>query len=305
MAWSTNQLNSVTALFQAAKAYGMCLITGKNLMDRNAPASLLDEEDKGERASRWLIEEWNGVGRLYYAVTPRFAPSSTREQLEMAGRLLKEYPGVYMQTHLSENRDELRWVQELFPACKDYLEIYEQAGLLTDRSFFGHGIHLSADERRRISRAGATVVHCPSSNLFLGSGLFDWEGFDRVALGTDVGAGTSLSMLTTMGEAYKGSQLLGRAKDPLELLWSCTMGAAEALGLSDEIGRFKAGSYADFVVVDYMPDELAAGRIDALSAGGQQMLENILFGMQILSADCRISETYVKGEKVYASGWDF
>lgn len=305
MAWSTNQADSVTALFKQAKLYGMCLITGKNLMDRNAPDSLLDGKDKGEADTRRLIAEWDGVDRLHYAVTPRFAPSSTPEQLAMAGRLLQEYPTVYMQTHLSENSSEQAWVQELFPACRDYLEVYERAGLLTDRCFFGHSVHLSTDERERISRAGATAVHCPTSNMFLGSGLFDWEGFGRVALATDVGAGTSLSMLTTMGEAYKVSRLIGKPRSPLELLWSCTQGAAEALGLSDEIGSFKAGSYADFVVVDYNPDGVTDERIEALLDGDAMPLEHLLFGLQVMSDDCRIIETYVKGELAYSCRWDF
>ncbi|HYS47126.1 MAG TPA: guanine deaminase, partial [Rhizomicrobium sp.] len=221
---------SVEALFESALVRGMRLIAGKVLMDRNAPADICDTAETGYQDSRDLIRAWHGRERLGYAVTPRFAPTSSARQLELAGRLLKENPGVRLQTHLSENHDEIAIVRRLFPDCGDYLSVYEKFGLVTGRSVFAHGIHLSDGEWQRLRRAGSALAFCPTSNLFLGSGLFDSEAARThhvpVGLGTDVGGGTSLSLLQTMNEAYKVSQLRKAPLDPFQLFNMATLGGA-------------------------------------------------------------------------------
>ena len=220
MAYATVHPASVTALFSVASEYNMCMLTGKVLMDRNAPAGLTDTAGQGESESRSLIETWHGKGRNRYVITPRFAISCSMEQLLAAGRLHGQYPDTYIQTHLSENKDEIDSTLSLCPDCQDYLEVYERAGLVTDRSVFGHCIHLSDSECRRLAEAGSVIAHCPTSNLFLGSGLFDMQQANRLGmqtvLATDVGAGTSFSLLRTMGESYKVQQLNGYPMSVLE-----------------------------------------------------------------------------------------
>jgi len=257
---------SVDTLFAAAQARGMRLIAGKVLMDRHAPDGLRDDVVQAERDCVDLIARWHGEGRLAYAMTVRFAPTSTPAQLAMAGSLCAAYPDMYMQTHLAENRAEVRWVRELFPDARSYLDVYERAGLLNARSVFAHGIWLDDEDRTTLSDAGAQIAHSPSSNLFLGSGLFDWPAAEdagvAVSMASDVGGGTSLSMLRTLGDAYKVQALAGNRLTAWKALHSATLGAAVALGLSDEIGSLTTGCAADVCVWDWAVGPVAQRRME-------------------------------------------
>lgn len=302
VAYPTVHPTSVDALFQAASAVNMRLITGKILMDRNAPEGLTDTPDQGERESRALIEKWQGTGRNGYAITPRFAITSSPEQLKMAARLHADYPDTYIQTHLSENRNEITTTLDLCPGHSDYLEVYERAGLITDRTLLGHGIHLSDNELKRLAAAKAIIAHCPTSNLFLGSGLFEMkranEAGVQTVLATDVGGGTSFSMFKTMGESYKVQQTAGYPVSALELLYKSTLGAAKALQLDDKIGSFLPGKEADFIVVNSAVTPTQELRRNYLIRNGKWTIENQLFGLQILGDDRNISATYLMGKKV-------
>ncbi|RHJ91358.1 guanine deaminase [Parabacteroides bouchesdurhonensis] len=302
MAYATVHPESVDALFTIASEYDMCMLTGKVLMNRNAPKGLLDSTEKGEADTRRLIEKWHGKGRNRYVITPRFAITCTLDQLESAGRLHAEYPDTYIQTHLSENRDEIDSVLSLYPGHSDYLEVYERTGLMTDRTVFGHCIHLSKEECKRLASAGATIAHCPTSNLFLGSGLFNMSLANTFAikttLATDVAGGTSFSMFRTMGEAYKVQQLNGYPVSALELLYKCTLGSAKALHLEDKIGSFTPGSDADFIVVDYASTDSQQLRKEYLQRTNNWNIENKLFGLQILGDDRAITATYLTGKQV-------
>ncbi|HMO45288.1 MAG TPA: guanine deaminase [Rubrivivax sp.] len=255
---------SADALFGAALERGMRLISGKVLMDRHAPPTLCDEVEGAERDCRELIERWHGRGRLAYALTPRFAPTSSGAQLAMAGRLLASHDGLYMQTHVAENRDEVRWVAELFPQARSYLEVYEGHGLLGPRSVLAHGIWLDDADRERLAARGAQIAFCPSSNLFLGSGLFGWTAAEDagvpISLGSDVGGGTSLSMQRTMADGYKVQALAGTRLSAWALLHAATRGAALALGLQREIGSLEGGATADLCVWDWAASPLARHR---------------------------------------------
>lgn len=305
MAYATVHKESVNALFSVASEYNMQMLTGKVLMNRNAPQSLMDTEESGEADSRELIEAWHKKGRNLYVITPRFSITSTHGQLISAARLHEEYPDTYIQTHLSENRNEIDSALELSPECSDYLEVYERAGLVTERSVFGHCIHLSDSECRRMAEAGAIIAHCPTSNLFLGSGLFDMQQANRIniqtTLATDVGAGTSFSLFRTMGESYKVQQLNGYPMSVFELLYKCTRGTAKALKLDDKIGSFDQGRDADFIVVDSTATPSQQMRKDYLERKGKWNLENKLFGIQTLGDDRNIVATYVAGNPVYQS----
>ncbi|MDP3084843.1 MAG: guanine deaminase, partial [Rubrivivax sp.] len=246
---------SAETLFAAAAARGMRLIAGKVLMDRHAPDGLRDDVAGAERDCEDLIERWHGRGRNAYAVTVRFAATSSPEQLAMAGALCRRHPGVYLQTHVAENTDEVRWIAELFPEARSYLDVYHRHGLLHERAVLAHGIWLDAADRALLQASGAQISHCPSSNLFLGSGLFDWQAAvdsgHRVSMGSDVGGGTSLSMQRTLAEAYKVQALRGTRLSPWSALHAATLGAAQALGLDGEIGRLEAGATADLAVWDW------------------------------------------------------
>ena len=289
---------SVDAFFEQAHKLDLRMIAGKVLMDRNAPDYLTDTAESGYADSKELIERWHGKGRLHYAVTPRFAPTSTPKQLALAGKLFQEYPDLYMHTHLSENRKEIEWVRELFPERKGYLDVYDHHGLIGARSVFAHGVHLCDDECRRLGETGSAVAFCPTSNLFLGSGLFDLEkveGFGvRVGLGTDVGAGTSFSQLQSLNEAYKVMQLQGKKLDPFKSLYLATLGGARALYLDDRIGSLQPGKDADFVVLDYKATPLIEYRLSQARS-----LEERLFALMTLGDDRAVKETYAAGVSVH------
>ena len=289
---------SADALFEAADRRQMRMITGKVLMDRNAPAWLSDDVDGAERDCRELIARWHGRGRNAFAVTVRFAPTSTPEQLAMAGRLVRDQADLYMQTHVAENRDEVAWVRSLFPQARSYLDVYDRAGLLNARAVLAHGIWLDADDRAVLRDSGAQVAHSPSSNLFLGSGLFDWPAMldagAAVSLATDVGAGTSLSMIRTMADAYRVQALNGQRLTAWVALHSATRASAEALGLGDEIGSLEVGQLADLCVWDWARGPVAEHR-DHLARG----LHERIFAWMILADERNLVEARVAGQVQY------
>jgi guanine deaminase len=291
--------HSADALFDAAAARGMRLVAGKVLMDRHAPDDLRDDVRQAERDCIDLIERWHGHGRNSYAVTVRFAPTSTPRQLAMAGDLCRQDATLYMQTHVAENRDEVRWVGELFPDARSYLDVYDRVGLLHPRSVLAHGIWLDAADRAALRDAGAQVAFCPSSNLFLGSGLFDWRaavdaGF-AVSLASDVGGGTSLSMQRTLADAYKVQAMAGQRLTAWSALHACTRGAAEALGLGHEIGRLEPGLVADFTVWDW-----TASEVDAERQRLARSLHEKLFAWMTLADERHLVATWVAGRCRYA-----
>ena len=291
---------SVDALFEAAERRGMRMVAGKVLMDRNAPAALLDTPERAYEESKALIERWHGRGRALYAITPRFAPTSSDAELEAAGALRREHPGTYVQSHLSESADEVAWVRDLFPERSDYLDVYAHHGLAGRGSIFAHGVHLTEAEWERLYETGTALAHCPTSNLFLGSGLFDLARAKDprrpvdVALGTDVGAGTSLSMLTTMNEAYKVAALRGTHVRAVKAFYLATLGAARALGLEDRIGTLAPGSEADIVVLDPNATPLLAFR-----TGRSASIEETMFLLMVMGDDRAIRATYVGGRLAY------
>lgn len=291
---------SADALFAAAHERGMRLVAGKVLMDRHAPDGLRDDVAGAERDCIELIDRWHGCGRLAYALTVRFAPTSTDAQLAMAGRLLQAHPGAYMQTHVAENRDEVRWVAELFPAARSYLDVYHRHGLLNERAVLAHGIWLDEADRALLAATGAQLAHCPTSNTFLGSGLFDWRAAEAagaaVSIATDVGGGTSLSMTRTLAEAYRVQALQGRRLTAWKALYAATRGAARALRLEHEIGSFDAGCAADLVVWDWARGPVAAHR-DALARTACEAGEPHarVFAWMMLGDERNVVETRVAG----------
>jgi len=290
----TVHARSVDVLFEAAARRGLRLIAGKVLMDRNCPEALRDTPESAYRESKALIERWHGQDRLRYAITPRFAPTSSEAQLERAGRLAAEHPDVYVHTHLAENANEVGWVAELFPDSRSYVDVYERFGLLRERSVFAHCIHLDDTDRRRMGASGATMAFCPSANLFLGSGLFDLAAAEmhgaRVGLGTDVGAGTTFSLLRLLGEAYKVVQMTGQSLSPERALYLATLGGARALHIDDAVGSFAPGKEADFVVLDPEATPLLARRCRAATTPSER-----LFALMTLGDDRAVAETFVQG----------
>ena len=290
------------ALFAAAGKRHMALVTGKTMMDRNAIPACQDDPETGARESAELYAKWHGKGRLRYAVTPRFAVTSTEAQLKLAGELLGSLPDALMQTHLSESPAEIAMVKQLFPSAKDYTDVYDRFGLLSPRSLFAHGIHLSERECARLSESGSTVVHCPTSNTFLGSGLMSMTHLRKeprpvhLGLATDVGGGTSYSMLATMAEAYKVQMLAGYKPSAFELFHMATRGNAERLKLADQIGALEYGKWADIVVLDPRATPVLASRHEL-----SQSLEDVLFALAILGDDRTVRATYVAGKKVHSS----
>ena len=293
-AFGSSHPASIDALFTAAEARGMAMLGGKVMMDRNAPDSVLDTAQSSYDDSRALIERWAGRGRLTYAITPRFAITSTPEQLEAAGALAAEYPDLPVQTHLNENRAEIDLTLSLYPRARDYLDIYERYGLLGPRSLMGHAIYLNAREIRRMAETGTRAIHCPTSNLFLGSGLFDRDGLREAGVvtgvATDIGGGTSWSMLRTLDEAYKVSQMKGQRMTPLASFHWATRGNALALGMADRIGTLDVGTDADLVVLDAGATPAMRLRADTVETLAQE-----LFLLQTLGDDRSVVETYVAG----------
>jgi guanine deaminase len=292
--------HSVTVFFEEAERLGLRMIAGKVLMDREAPADLLDTPQRGYDESKALIATWHGHGRSLYAVTPRWAGSSTPAQLEVAGALWREHPGTYLQTHIAETRDEVALVTSRFPERTGFLNIYDHYGLVGPRAILGHGIWLSDGERKRLREAGAALAHCPTSNLFLGSGLLDLSRSTaraqrmHVGVATDLGAGTSFSMLQTLGEAYKVARLRGGTLCATEALYLATRGAAAALHLEDRIGSVEPGREADLVVLDLASTPFLAWR-GALC----ESLEELLFVQLMLGDDRAVRATWAAGRLVH------
>ena len=292
---------SVEAFFSASHARNMRMIAGKLLMDRGAPDGLLDTARCGYDESKALIASWQGRGRQHYAVTPRFALTSTEAQLEAAGALLGEHEEVYLQTHLSENPREAEAVAALFPGDESYTAVYDRFGLLGPRSLFGHCIHLGDSERARLCESGSVAVFCPTSNLFIGSGLFDRDRARdqrfplRTALATDVGGGTDYSMLRTAGAAYKVLQLQGQNLAPLQAFYDITLGNARALDLDDHIGALELGREADLVVLDARATPAMAHRMETVEGD----LAEELFVLMTLGDDRAVRATYVAGERLH------
>ncbi|WP_445214879.1 guanine deaminase [Brasilonema sp. UFV-L1] len=298
---------SVDAFFEEAERRNLRMIAGKVMMNRNAPEYLLDTAKSSYEDSKRLIKKWHKKGRLLYAVTPRFAITSTDEQLQLAGKLLQEFPDVYMHTHLSENKDEVAFVKKLFPDSQDYLAVYEKAGLAGSRSIFAHGIYLSDSEFERLSKANCACAFCPTSNLFLGSGLFNLAKAKstttpvKVGLGTDVGGGTSFSLLQTANEAYKVAQLQRQKLSSFKALFLATLGGAKALSLEDKIGNFDVGKEADFVVLNPLATPLLKLRNKELSPA-KSTLEQVsdqLFALFILGDSQVVHATHVMGTLAY------
>ncbi len=289
---------SVDALFAAAEARGMRLVAGKVLMDRHAPPALCDDVATGEHEMRELIGRWHGRGRLAYAVTVRFAPTSSTAQLAMAGRFCRDDPSLYLQTHLAENRAEVRWVHELFPDARSYLDVYANVGLLHARSVFAHGIWLDDADRAAIAAAGAQIAHSPSSNLFLGSGLFRWRAAEaagiHVSVASDVGGGTSLCLLRNLADAYKIQALLGERLTAWKALHAATRGAAHALGLGAEIGSLEPGAMADVCVWDW-----AVGPVAIRRAEVARTLHERVFAWMTLGDERNLAAAYVAGRRHY------
>ena len=284
---------SVEAFFAEAQRRGQRVVAGKTCMDRNAPEGLQDTAQSAYDDSKALLERWHGVGRLSYAITPRFSPTSTPEQLDAMGALWAEHPDCLMQTHLSEQTDEIAWVKGLFPQARDYLDTYEAHGLLGPNGVYGHSIHLEARERDRLAETGAALVHCPTSNTFIGSGLFDMAGLmaegQRVGLATDTGGGSSFSMLRTMAAAYEIAQLRGTALHPAQLLWLATAGSARALRMDDRIGNAAPGMEADLVVLDLASTPAIAQRAHRAGDIWEALFPTIMMGDDRAVAEVRIA----------------
>jgi guanine deaminase len=291
---------SADAFFEESAKLGLRMIAGKVLMDRNAPAALCDSAQRGYDESKALIGKWHGRGRSMYAITPRFAASSTPEQLEAAGALRREHPDCFVQSHISENLAEVEWVKQLYPERSGYLDVYGRYGLLGRRTIYGHGIHLTEAELARIHETGTAIAHCPTSNFFLGSGAFDLgratrkERSVRVGLATDVGGGTTLSILQTLNEAYKAAQMNGYALSAGRAFYLATRGSARALDLEDTIGSLAPGMEADLVVLDLKSTPLIAFRMKHAAD-----LAEALSVQMTLGDDRAVRATYVAGKRVY------
>ncbi len=289
---------SVDALFEIACDYNMRIIAGKTCMNRNAPDYLIESSEESYKLSKSLIEKWHGKARLNYALTPRFAITSTPKAMEAASFLLKEFQDLYVQTHISENKREMTVVNNVYPKNHHYLDVYDSFGLLTKRTLLAHGIYLEDKELQRIAETGASIVHCPSSNLFLGSGLFSLRKVREygipVAIGSDIGAGTSFSMLQNLNEAYKIAALQNININPFEALYLITLGGARALSLDKMIGNFEPGKEADFIVIDPSNIPLLKYRLNEASS-----LEEILFALIMLGDERIIKATILMGETVF------
>ncbi len=298
---------SVDAFFEEAERRNLRMIAGKVMMNRNAPDFLLDTAQSSYDETKVLIEKWHQKGRLLYAVTPRFAITSTDEQLDLAGKLLSEFPDVYLHTHLSENVNEVQFVAKLFPNSKGYLDVYDQTGLVKEKSIFAHGVQLTDQEFKRLSETKSAISFCPTSNLFLGSGLFKLhqaksiETPVKVGLGTDIGAGTSFSLLQTANEAYKVVQLQGEKLSSFKALFLATLGGARALSLEDKLGNFEIGKEADFIVLDPKATPAMALRNADFPVKTLEDIADKAFAIMIMGDDRAIEATYIMGEIAYQS----
>ena len=299
VSFCTTHPASVDAFFAEAQARGVRAIAGKTLMDRHAPSALLDTPARAYDESKALIAKWHGRDRLGYAITPRFVPTSTAAQLDAAGALWREHPDCWVQSHVAENRSEVAWVRKLFPRARDYVDVYARFGLLGKRAIYGHGIHLSPRELAVLASTSTAIAHCPTSNLFLGSGLFSWRRIAklrqpmRVGLGTDVGGGTSLSMLATVADAYKVAQMGGVSLAPGHVFYLATRGGAHALDLDERIGSILPGLEADLVLLDLEATPLLAQRTRRADD-----VDAALFAVFVLGDDRAVRRTYVAGRCV-------
>ncbi len=297
LVFGTVHKESVEAFFTVAQQKKLRMICGKVLMDQNCPDYLSDTAQSGYDDSKALIEKWHNTDRLQYAITPRFAPTCSSEQLHKAGQLLSENPSVYLHTHLSENKAEIAWVNDLFPDSDGYLDVYDQSKLLGRRSIFAHGVHLHDSECQRLSETDSAIAFCPSSNLFLGSGLFNLtqaqEHDINVGFGSDIGAGTTFSMLSTINEGYKTQQLRGDKLSPFQSFYLATLGGAIALDLEGTIGNFTQGAEADFIVLDYHATPLMDRRMQHC-----KNLSEKLFILSMLGDERHVKATHIMGERV-------
>ena|ERR1700733_1030289 len=291
---------SVNAFFEESTRFNTCMVAGKVLMDRNAPEALLDTAQRGYDESEALIGRWHQKGRQHYCVTPRFAPTSTEAQLDAAGALLRKWDNLFVQTHLCETQSEVEWVLSLFPKRSSYLDVYAHAGIVGRRSVFGHAVHMTEQDFCTCHDTGAALAHCPTSNLFLGSGLFRlFDAVDprrpvRVGLGTDVGAGTSLSQLQTLNESYKVAALIGTKLNAIQSFYLATLGGAHALYLDHRLGRLEPGFDADICILDYKATPLLEFR-----SSHCESIEELLFVLMTIGDDRAVRATYVAGECVY------
>ena len=296
MVYCSVRPESVEAFFAEAERRDARMIAGKVMMDRNAPPELTDDPQRGYDESKALLLKWHDRGRLGYAITPRFAITSTQAQLEAAGALAHEFPNAYVQTHLSENGSEIELTKSLFPEARDYLDVYEQAGLVGPKSVFGHCIHLEPREIASLAERRGVAAFCPTSNLFLGSGLFDEAGLEeagvRVALATDIGGGTSYSMLQTANEAYKVLQMRRQSWPALQAFYQMTLGNARALGLDDRIGALEVGHEADLIVLDSCSTHAMEHRMYSIKGN----LAEELFVLITMGDDRAVAETYISGK---------
>jgi len=294
LVFGTVHPQSVDALFEVAQARGLRLVAGKVMMDRNCPEFLRDTAQSSYDDSKRLIERWQGVGRLGYAITPRFAASSSPAQLEAAGALAREFPQAVVQSHVAENTAEVAWIRKLYPASRSYLDVYDRHGLLKPQAVYAHGIYLDGPDRQRMADSGTALAFCPTSNLFLGSGLLDLrqvlEAGVRVGMGSDVGGGTSFSLLRTLGAAYQVAHLKGYVMSSLQAFYLATLSGARALGLEQHIGNFAPGKEADFIVLDPAATPLLARRMAAA-----QSLDERLFLWMTLGDDRAVAVTYIMG----------
>ncbi|MEP0962496.1 MAG: guanine deaminase [Roseobacter sp.] len=294
--YATIHPQSVDAFFEAAQSHGVRSLAGKTCMDRNAPDGLRDTAQSAYDDSKALLKRWHGCGRAQYAITPRFSPTSTHEQLAAMGALWAEHPDCLMQTHLSEQTPEIEWVHSLFPEARDYLDTYETHGLLGSRAVFGHAIYLEAREIDRIAETGASLVHCPTSNSFIGSGLMDVAGLAArnipVGLATDTGGGSSFSMLRTMAAAYEIAQLRGTALHPAQLMYLATAGSARSLHLQDTIGTLASGFEADMTILDLFSTPAISQRADQATTVWEALFPTIMMG-----DDRAIADVWIAGKR--------
>jgi guanine deaminase len=298
MVYCTVHPESVEAFFAESEARNLRMVAGKVLMDRNCPPFLADTAESGARESETLIKKWHKRGRQLYAITPRFAPTSSEAQLQLAGELARAYPDTYLQTHVAENTDEVAWVKSLFPQARSYLDVYDSYGMLRPRAMYGHCIWLDDSDRRRMAETQSAAAVCPTSNMFLGSGLFDFKQADAqrvpISLATDVGGGTSFSMLQTMNGAYKMARMGGVYLPATRMFYLATLGGARSMQLEGTIGNFLPGAEADFIVLDPQATPLLARR-----SARTESLEELLFVLSLLGDDRTIAATYAAGAAVY------